>query len=223
MPTTPNGEKMRTDIITNWLTQTGQSLTGEQLSKMARFQELVLSAPMNLTAITNPEDFAVKHFIDSLTLLPWVDNAGENACLIDIGTGAGFPGVPLKIARPGLGVTLLDSLQKRVLFLRAATEELGLAGVECVHARAEDIVKQKGATYDLATARAVARLDKLARYALPLVKPGGIFLAMKGPDVADEIEEAKPALYKLGGEVESVEKVEISQAMGRSIIVVRKK
>lgn len=214
---------MRTDIITNWLTQTGQSLTGEQLSKMARFQELVLSAPMNLTAITNPEDFAVKHFIDSLTLLPWVDNAGENACLIDIGTGAGFPGVPLKIARPGLGVTLLDSLQKRVLFLRAATEELGLAGVECVHARAEDIVKQKGATYDLATARAVARLDKLARYALPLVKPGGIFLAMKGPDVADEIEEAKPALYKLGGEVESVEKVEISQAMGRSIIVVRKK
>ena len=213
---------MRKDIIISWLAQSGQTLTESQLSTLARYQELVLTAPMNLTAITNSDDFAIKHFIDSLTLLPWVDKLPKTANCIDIGTGAGFPGIPLKVARPALTLTLLDSLQKRIHFLRGAAEELGLQGVECIHARAEDLAKQKGATYDLATARAVARLDKLAGYALPLVKPGGIFLAMKGPDVSDEIKEAKPALRKLGGEVESIETAEISQAMGRSIVVIRK-
>lgn len=214
---------MRKDIITNWLDKTGQSLTESQLSKLARYQQLVLDAPMNLTAITSDEDFAVKHFIDSLTILPWVDKLSAGANCIDIGTGAGFPGVPIKIARPGLRITLLDSLQKRILFLRAAAAELGLTDVECIHARAEDLVKQKGASYNLATARAVARLDKLAGYALPLVRPGGIFLAMKGPDAAEEIEEAKSAINKLGGEVESVDIIEISQGMGRSIIAIRKR
>jgi len=214
---------MRTDIITTWLTQTGQSLTESQLTQLSSYQQLVLSAPINLTAITNPEDFAIKHFIDSLTLLPWVDSLSESASIIDVGTGAGFPGIPLKIARPGVEITLLDSLQKRILFLREAVVELGLQDVECIHARAEDLARQKGASYDMAIARAVARLDKLAGYALPLVKPGGIFLAMKGPDVVEEIGEAKLALHKLGGEVERVEKVEISQAMGRSIVVVRKR
>lgn len=214
---------MRKDIVAHWLTKSGQSLTQAQLSQLARYQQLVLAAPMNLTAIKSDEDFAVKHFIDSLTLLPWVAQLGEGANCIDIGTGAGFPGIPLKIARPGLAITLLDSLLKRVLFLRSATEELGLKDVECIHARAEDFAKQKGTGYDLATARAVARLHILAGYALPLVKPGGVFLAMKGPDVAEEIEEAKPVLYKLGGQVESVEAVEISRGMGRTVIAIRKK
>jgi len=214
---------MRKDILINWLTQAGQNLSEIQLSKLARYQELVLTAPMNLTAITNDEDFAVKHFIDSLTLLPWLDKLPEAANCIDIGTGAGFPGIPIKVARPGLRITLLDSLLKRILFLRSATEELGLQDVECVHARVEDWIKQKGASYDLATARAVARLSKLAGYVLPLVKPGGIFLAMKGPDVHDEIEEAKPILDKLGGVVENIETVDISQGIGRSVIVVRKR
>lgn len=213
---------MRKDIIVNWLTTSGQTLTEVQLSTLDRYQQLVLTAPMNLTAITSDEDFAIKHFIDSLTLLPWVDKSPPTANFIDIGTGAGFPGIPLKVARPALRITLLDSLQKRILFLRAAVEELGLQDVECIHARAEDFVKQKSAIYDLATARAVARLDKLAAYALPLVKPGGIFLAMKGPDVADEIKEAKPALHKLGGLVESIDTVEISPGMGRSIVAIRK-
>jgi len=213
---------MRKDIISAWLAGMGQGLTNSQFSKLAMYQEMVLSAPMNLTSITNDLDFAVKHFVDSFTLLPWVDKLSEGANCIDIGTGAGFPGIPLKIARPGLSITLLDSLLKRILFLRSAVEELGLHDVECVHARAEDLIKQRHASYDIATARAVARLDKLARYALPLVKPGGIFLAMKGPDVEDEIKDAKRALAKLGGVIEGIEPVEISRGMGRSIIIVRK-
>jgi len=214
---------MHKDIITNWLTKTSQSLTESQLIKLAQYQHMVLTAPMNLTAITGDEDFAVKHFIDSLTLLPWVDGLGDGANFIDIGTGAGFPGIPIKVARPKLKMTLLDSLLKRILFLRSATDELGLKDVECIHARAEDMVKQKGASYDFATARAVAHLGKLAGYALPLVKPGGVFLAMKGPDVAEEIEDAKPGITELGGVVESVEKIEIAQGMGRSIIAIRKR
>jgi len=214
---------MRKDLLVNWLAQQGQSLEDKQLEQLARYQELVLAAPMNLTAIKTDEDFAVKHFIDSLTLLPWVDKLDENPSCIDIGTGAGFPGVPLKIARPGIRITLLDSLQKRVLFLRRGADELGLKDVECVHARAEDYAKVKGGAYDLAMARAVAKLGKLAEYALPFVKPGGIFLAMKGPDVEDEVNEAKPVLDRLGGVVERVEIVDISQGMRHSVICVTKK
>ena len=210
---------MRKDIIADRLARQGHSLSDKQLSQMARYQELVLSAPMNLTAITSDEDFAIKHFVDSLSLLPWIDKLESGASCIDIGTGAGFPGVPLKIARPGLDITLLDSLLKRILFLRSAMEELGLSGVECIHARAEDFFKRK---YDLAMARAVARLSKLVGYALPLVKPGGMFLAMKGPDAWAEIEEAKPVLDKLGGVVENVETVDISQGMRHTVVVVRK-
>ena len=210
---------MRKDIVVDWLAHQGHSLSDKQLSQMERYQQLVLSAPMNLTAITNDEDFAIKHFIDSLTLLPWVDKLESRARCIDIGTGAGFPGVPLKIARPGLDITLLDSLLKRILFLRSALEELGFTDVECIHARAEDWAKQK---YDLAIARAVARLSKLVRYALPLVKPGGLFLAMKGPEVCGEIEEAKPVLDKLGGMVEAVETVDISLGMRHTVVAIRK-
>ena len=213
---------MRKDLIINWLAQRGQSLTDKQLFQMERYQELVLTAPMNLTAIKNDEDFAIKHFIDSLTLLPWLDRLGDDACCIDIGTGAGFPGVPIKIARPELRITLLDSLQKRVLFLRRAVEELGLQHVECVHARAEDYAKKKSEVYDLVVARAVAKLSKLAEYALPFVKQGGTFLAMKGPDAKDEIKDAKPMLDKLGAVVEAVAAVSISQGMTHTIIAIRK-
>ena len=213
---------MRKDILIDWLAKSGQSLTAGQLSMLARYQEMVLAAPMNLTAITGDEDFAVKHFVDSFTLLPWVDILPKAANCIDIGTGAGFPGIPIRIARPGLRITLLDSLLKRVLFLRSVTEDLGLHDIECIHARAEDLVRLKGAIYDFAMARAVARLSKLAGYALPLIKPGGIFLAMKGPDATGEIEEAKPVLDKLGGVIESTQAVEISRGMNRTIIMIRK-
>jgi len=189
---------------------------------MARFQEMVLAAPMNLTAITGDEDFAIKHFIDSLTLLPWMDKLDETASIVDIGTGAGFPGVPLKIARPSRDIALMDSLLKRILFLRSALGELGFLDTICIHARAEEYVKKNGACFDLAIARAVARLDKLAGYALPLVKPGGFFIAMKGPDTYEEIKAAKGALSKLGGVVEEIETVEISQEISHTIIAIKK-
>ena len=210
---------MRKDILINWLTPRGHSLTDIQLQQMAQYQQMVLGAPMNLTAIKTDEDFAVKHFIDSLTLLPWLKN---DAKCIDIGTGAGFPGVPMKIVCPGIKLTLLDSLQKRVLFLRTAMEELGFGDVECVHARVEDFAKKNGGVYDLAVARAVARLPKLAEYALPLVKPGGVFLAMKGPYVSQEIEDAKPVLDKFGACVEEVVPVEIAEGMVHTVIAVRR-
>ena len=214
---------MRDDIVINWLADKGFSLSDSQIAQMARFEDLVLNAPMNLTAIKDSTDFAIKHFIDSLTLLPWVDKLNSNASCIDIGTGAGFPGVPLKIARPGLNITLLDSLLKRILFLRSAALEIGLGDVECVHARVEDYAKENDRVYDMAVARAVAKLGKLVEYALPLVRPGGVFFAMKGPDVFGEIKEAEGVLEKYGAVVEGVEYVEIAPGMGRCVVVVRKR
>jgi len=210
---------MHEDIITKWLKP--RSLSQDELLKLARFQELVLAAPMNLTAIKDDENFAIKHFIDSFTLLPWVDNLAKAATFLDIGTGAGFPGVPIKIVRPDLNVTLLDSLLKRVLFLRKTMEELRIVGVECVHARVEDFKKKRNGHYDFAVARAVASLDKLVDYALPLVKPGGKFLAMKGPDAQEEIKQAMPAIDRHGAVLECVESVDISPGMGRTIIAIR--
>ncbi|MCL2360292.1 MAG: 16S rRNA (guanine(527)-N(7))-methyltransferase RsmG [Defluviitaleaceae bacterium] len=209
---------MRKDILIEWLAKNGQSLTDYQLGQLAVYQELVLTAPINLTAITSDEDFAIKHFIDSMTLLPYIDNFERNVICIDIGTGAGFPGIPLKIARPELRITLLDSLLKRVLFLRRAVKELDLQDIEAIHARAEDVKVR----YDVAMARAVARLDKLLGYALPLVKPGGVFLAMKGPEVQDEIKNAKPILDKFGAVVESIETIEIAPQMCHTVVSVKR-
>ncbi len=161
---------------------------------------------MNLTAITEPGEAAVKHMIDSLSA--WNGNRmGKAENLIDVGTGAGFPGLPLKIYRPSLKVTLLDSLNKRVKFLKTVTDELSLSGVECIHARAEEaarnpIYREK---YDLAVSRAVAALPVLAEYCLPFVKKGGCFAALKGMKYEEEMEAAKKAVKLLGGgKMESV-------------------
>jgi len=205
-----------------WLEKQGQCLTENQLNTMERFQEMVLSAPMNLTSITTNEDFTIKHFIDSLTLLPIVDKLTHGAAIVDIGTGAGFPGVPLKIARPSINITLMDSLIKRILFLRSSLHELGYADTPCVHARAEEYAKKNGQTFDVAIARAVARFDKLATYSLPLIKPGGIVIAMKGPSVDMELLEATPALSKLGGVVEEIKTVAISSEINHTIVTIRK-
>ncbi|MCL2216978.1 MAG: 16S rRNA (guanine(527)-N(7))-methyltransferase RsmG [Defluviitaleaceae bacterium] len=212
---------MREDIIREWAEQNGITLTATQLENLEAHQQRVLTVnqQMNLTAITGPADFAVKHIIDSMTLLPYIK---EGASLIDIGTGAGFPGLVLCILREDLRVTLLDSRNKRVEFLRQTVEELKLSGVDCIHARAEEWARATSTRYDICTARAVAPMDKLAKYALPLIKPGGLFLAMKGPDVSDELEKAKPALEKKGGTIEKVDTVEIADSLHRSIVVVLK-
>lgn len=159
---------------------------------------------MNLTAITDPQGIVFKHFVDSLLLLKAVE-LPQGSSLIDVGAGAGFPSMPVKIARPDLAVTMLDSLQKRLTFLEEVSRQLEL---DCtfIHARAEDGGREKKLRerFDFATARAVAHLRELAEYCLPYVKVGGYFVALKGPGAQEEIAESKNAIATMGGKVEKV-------------------
>lgn len=173
---------------------------------------------INLTAITGKEEVFVKHFEDSLYGEQYI---ARDSSLCDVGTGAGFPGVPLKIARNDIRLTLMDSLNKRITFLLGLTARLGV-GAECVHTRAEDAARGKyRESFDVVTARAVARLNTLAEYCLPLVKVGGVFLAYKTAD-ADELKEGARALKILGGQVEKTDVFTLSNGDSRSIIVIRK-
>lgn len=160
------------------------NLTEKQLEQFQRYYAILVEVNqvMNLTAITEEDEVGVKHFADSLTLLPYLERFGVKS-LADIGTGAGFPGIPLKIACPELQVTLIDSLEKRVGFLNRVIEELGLTGICAVHARAEDAGRDPAyrSQFDMAVARAVAPMNILAEYCLPFVRVGGHFVAMKGP------------------------------------------
>jgi 16S rRNA (guanine527-N7)-methyltransferase len=211
------------DIIKNWARENGIEISPAQLNALLAYQERVLTVNkyMNLTAITDEENFAVKHFIDSLTLLPYVKTGAK---LIDIGTGAGFPGMVLRIMRDDLQLTLLDSLRKRIIFLRETWNILNPndSSIEFVHARAEDFSKKNFDKFEICTARAVANLEKLAAYALPLLKEGGIFLAMKGPDITAEIKNASPAIKKYGGLVEKVDIIKIAENLNHSVVVIRK-
>lgn len=155
---------------------------------------------MNLTAISGVKAVARQHFLDSSAILSATDF--KEKTVIDVGTGAGFPGLALKIAEPSIKLTLLDSLNKRIEFLSETCERLGFGDVSCLHARAEEAPAQLRAAFDIATSRAVARLNTLCELCLPFVKVGGVFVAMKGPDCAQELEEAKNALHILGAEVE---------------------
>ena len=211
---------MQTDLITAYATKNNITLSPNQLNQLTQLQQEVLETnkTMNLTAITDPTDFAIKHIIDSLTLIPFISDSSD---VIDVGTGAGFPGVVLKIAKPDIKITLLDSTQKRIKFLQKMVDKLSLSSVQCIHARAEEYAK-KHSNFDICTARAVARFDTLAGYTLPLVKQGGLVLAMKGPDVSVEINDAKPIIKKLGGKVRQISVVEISPDIRHSIILVDK-
>ena len=179
-------------------------LTAAQEAQFNKYCELLAAwnRVMNLTAITGEQEVLVKHFEDSLTLLPYLERANAGS-LIDVGTGAGFPGIPLKIVLPDLKVVLLDSLRKRVDFLNEVIRELGLSGIEAVHARAEDAGRDKRfrGKFDCAAARAVAEMRVLMEYCMPFVRVGGCFLAMKGP--AEE--EYAHALKVLHGSVVSDE------------------
>lgn len=175
---------------------------------------------MNLTAITDDDEAARRHFLDSLELLKLAELSG--ARVIDVGTGAGFPGVPLKLAAPDMSLCLLDSLGKRVDFLREACGSLGIEG-EFIHARAEEQAMKPGYRdgFDFAVSRAVARLNLLAELCLPFVKPGGAFLAMKAGESEEEINEAKNAIRTLGGKIERVVEYE-QDGVTRCVVVVRK-
>lgn len=159
------------------------------------------NAVMNLTAISGREDVARLHFLDCAALLGVCDFADK--AVIDVGTGAGFPGLALKIAEPSIKLTLLDSLNKRIEFLSETCEKLGFDDVTCLHARAEEAPKELYAAFDIATSRAVARLNVLCELCLPFVKVGGAFIAMKGPDCSQELAEAQNALHLLGAVVET--------------------
>nr|WP_309686342.1 16S rRNA (guanine(527)-N(7))-methyltransferase RsmG [Armatimonas sp.] len=163
----------------------GVPLTESQAAQCAHFAALVVETnqTLNLTRITEPKAMAVKHFADSLTLLKAVPDLKHGARVCDVGTGAGFPGVPLKIVRPDLQLTLVDSLRKRLSFLGGALETLAIPDVTLIHTRAEEL---KNARFDLVTARAVAALPKLIGWCAPLVKPGGLFVAMKGAELEDD-------------------------------------
>jgi len=174
---------------------------------------------MNLTAISGEEESARLHFLDSFAPLKFFDFDGKT--VIDIGTGAGFPGLPIKLACPGINLTLLDSSNKRVEFLREVCERSGVAA-KCIHARAEDCGLRRE-IYDFAVSRAVARLNVLCELCFPYVKVGGAFLALKGPALADELEAAKNALKTLGGELEVVYEYEIPETeLSHKIAVIRK-
>lgn len=193
-------------------------------ARLEKYAELLVdwNGRMNLTAITDPEGIAVRHFLDSLLPLTMF-TPPQGASLIDVGTGAGFPGVPFALYRPDLRLTLLDSLGKRVRYLEELSGALQL-GAACVHARAEDAGRDKAfrERFEVATARAVAALPVLAEYCLPFVKPGGVFLALKGPQPSEELAAARRAVRLLGSEVEDVVAYELLPGEGRTLIVMRK-
>lgn len=204
--------------------EAGLNFTPRQLEQFGKYYALLVETNkvMNLTAITEPEEVAVKHMIDSL--LAW--EAGmEGKLLADVGTGAGFPGVPLKIYCPTLKVVLIDSLGKRLKFLQQVIDALELKDICCEHLRAEDAGRnpKHREKYDFVTARAVARLSVLSEYCLPLVKKGGQFIALKGSKYADEIAEGSEAVKILGGKIISAEPVKLPGLDdGRAIIKISK-
>lgn len=215
--------------FTHALVQRGQEaglvFTERQIQQFTTYSELLLTTNkvLNLTAITEPEEVAVKHMIDSLLVYKKETFAGKT--LIDVGTGAGFPGIPLKIYDPSLKVTLLDSLAKRLNFLAEVIKTLELDSITCKHLRAEEAGrdKQLREQFDIAIARAVAPLPVLAEYCLPLVKVGGCFYAMKGNKCEEEAQEGKRAIGVLGGKITKIEQIALPGLEDkRAVIMVEK-
>ena len=190
------------EILAARAAEVGIPLTAEQIGQFSVYNEMLLdwNTRMNLTALTAPEDVAVKHIIDSLTAYDAALFDGART-LIDVGTGAGLPGIPLAVYAPHLTVTLLDALNKRVRFLTEVTAAMGLQNVRCIHARAEEAARtaEHRAAYDIVVSRAVARLPVLLEYTLPFVRVGGTLLALKGRAYAEEQKEARRAAEVLGG------------------------
>ena len=194
------------------------SLTEEQLTRFSQYFEILIewNQKINLTAITDPNEVAVKHMIDSLSCYDKIIFK-NGAKIIDVGTGAGFPGLPLKIYRPDLKLTLFDSLNKRILFLKEVAEKLEIPDIEFIHSRAEDGGK------NIAVSRAVARLSILSELCLPFVAVGGFFIALKGSQYSQEIKESTSALRVLGGEIEKIENIKLPGLDDvRAVVYIRK-
>ena len=200
---------------------TALGLPTDGIPALVRYADLLVekNKVMNLTAITEPADIAALHFLDSAALLTLADFRGK--AVADVGTGAGFPGLPLRIVEPSIRLTLLDAQNKRIEFLKEVCGDLGLRDVECVHARAEEFAADRRESFDLVTSRAVAALPLLCELCLPLVKVGGYFVAMKSVDAGTELDAAAHAIEVLGGAVERVADYDIpgTEVRHRAILI----
>lgn len=219
---------MNPEIFTKNLAQYGIDLTEKQKQQFATYYEELIATneKVNLTRITDKEEVYSKHFYDSVTpLLEFKDLFEGNKTLCDVGAGAGFPSLPIKILQPDLKVTIIDSLGKRLNFLKELIEKLGLENVTLVHSRAEDAGKnpELREKFDLVTGRAVARMSVLSEYCLPLVKKDGYLIALKGPKAQEELNDAKKAIKILGGQVQEVKELVLPDSTDeRTLIVIKK-
>lgn len=189
--------------------------------KFFKYMKLLLewNEKINLTAIKDEKEFVIKHFVDSLTINKYIKDEDN---LIDVGTGAGFPGLPIKLFHKEQNVTLLDSVRKKVDVLQDIVEKLELKNVKCVHSRAEDFAKENREKFDIAVSRAVANMSTLVEYLLPFVKTGGKVICMKGPNFEEELNCAQNAINILGGKIEIVESFYIDEELERNIIIIKK-
>ena len=202
----------------------GFDFSVEQISKFYKYMNMLIewNEKINLTAIIEPNEIILKHFIDSLTIYKDIPN---KLSVVDVGTGAGFPGIPLAIMNESLKFTLVDSLNKRLIFLQEVINELNLKNVELVHARAEEFGQNKKyrEKFDISTSRAVANLSTLSEYLIPLVKENGKIICMKASEAEEEIEQSKKAINVLGGTIKNVETFDLPQSdIGRTIITIEK-
>lgn len=200
------------------------NLTEKQIKQFLKYYEILVETNkvMNLTAITEFDEVIEKHFLDSLSLVR-VFGLNRNVKILDLGTGAGFPGIPLKITFPEIDIVLADSLNKRVKFLNEVVETLQLKQVETVHGRAEELAKNKKyrEQFDLCTSRAVANLSSLSEYCIPFVKEGGRFISYKSGEIEEEVDQAKRAIHVLGGKLDQVYKFDLHEQK-RSFVIIEK-
>jgi 16S rRNA (guanine527-N7)-methyltransferase len=195
-----------------------------ELDKLYQYMQLLIqwNEKINLTAITQPEEIIVKHFVDSLTVLKYID---MGATIVDVGTGAGFPGIPIKVFREDVKTTLLDSLNKRILFLEEVINQIGIKDIKCIHARAEELASREEhrEKYDIAISRAVANMSTLLEYTLPYVRKGGKVICMKGSNIEEELKQCQKAIKILGGELQELEAFELPLTdIKRNIIIIKK-
>lgn len=217
-----------TGLMNQEMLELGIVLNDKQMEQFYRYYEILdeWNKVMNLTTITELEDVVTKHFIDSVSLVKAIPNLGETSVsIIDVGTGAGFPGIPLKIIFPQLRITLLDSLNKRILFLNEVIKQLELQDIDAIHGRAEDFGRDKNhrEQYDYCVSRAVANLSTLSEYCMPYVKIGGAFIPYKSGKIEEELIQAKGAVKLLGGKMEEVVALVLPKTEAeRTFVIVRK-